>query len=311
MPGDRKPSANTAFFAALEKIAGRDGIFRRLGRDHAALFIKRGPVLFVTFESHEAMQDRGDVPVPVTLGSSSLSEASHLSLVTTGDSWFRAPEIYHFFDELTDAGFFDGYERVIFFGAGMGGYAAAAFSVAAPGATLLLVSPQATLDPGLAGWDPRFSDHRRLSFTDRYGYAPDMADAAHEVFVLFDPDQTFDAMHATLFARPHTHLLRLPHMGADLIEALEGMRILYPMLAAAAEGQLTPRKFRDLYRKRRGWLPYLRKLMNRLEADGRPLLGAHLAHYTGTRLNDPKYLEQARRLRGQLTAPLSQDATAD
>ena len=44
-------------------------------------------------------------------------------------------------DELRDSGFFARFRRVIFYGASMGGYAAAAFSSAAPGATVILISP--------------------------------------------------------------------------------------------------------------------------------------------------------------------------
>jgi hypothetical protein len=42
-----------------------------------------------------------------------------------------------------DDGFFDEFEQVIFYGSGSSGYAAAAFSVAAPGATVIAVQPQA------------------------------------------------------------------------------------------------------------------------------------------------------------------------
>ena len=40
------------------------------------------------------------------------------------------------------------------------------------------MQPQATLDPRVAEWDDRFLHMRRTDFTDRYGYAPDMLDAA-------------------------------------------------------------------------------------------------------------------------------------
>ena len=61
---------------------------------------------------------------------------------------------------------------------------------------------------------------RRLDFTSRYGYAPDMLDAAGKAFVLYDPMDRLDAMHAALFARPNVTLLRLRHMGAALQGAL-------------------------------------------------------------------------------------------
>ena len=108
-------------------------------------------------------------------------------MVAEGQSWFRDPAVFAYFDRLVDDGFFDEFERVIFYGAGPCGYAAAAYSVAAPGATVVAVQPQATLDPRMTEWDDRFVEMRRTSFTDRYGYAPDMLDAADQAFVLYDP----------------------------------------------------------------------------------------------------------------------------
>jgi hypothetical protein len=50
-------------------------------------------------------------------------------------------------------GFFDDFDQVVFYGAGQCGYAAAAFSVATPGATVVAIQPQATLDPRVTEWD--------------------------------------------------------------------------------------------------------------------------------------------------------------
>ena len=52
---------------------------------------------------------------------------------TKGDTWFRDNRVYGYFDRLIADGFFEDFDTVIFYGAGSCGYAAAAFSVAAPG----------------------------------------------------------------------------------------------------------------------------------------------------------------------------------
>ena len=59
---------------------------------------------------------------------------SHMALISDSDTWFRDPAVYGWFDRLVDEGFFDEFDRVLFYGAGPCGYAAAAFSVSAPGA---------------------------------------------------------------------------------------------------------------------------------------------------------------------------------
>ena len=75
---------------------------------------------------------------------------------------------------MVDYGFFDELDQVVFYGSGPCGYAAAAFSVAAPGATVVAVQPQAKLDPRVTVWDSRHRKMRRADFTSRYGYAPDV-----------------------------------------------------------------------------------------------------------------------------------------
>jgi len=286
--------------AQLGKLGEREGYYRRLGDAHSVLFMDRGPTLVVTFETSRAIarQKMGGV----TFGQSIAEPRnwSHLCLIADSESWFRAPEVYAYFDDLVDEAFFEEYDQVVFYGSGMAAYAAAAYSVAAPGATVILIQPQATLDPTVAGWDPRFSEHRRLCFTDRYGFAPDMTEGAGQVFVLYDPEQSLDAMHAALFKRPFTTLLPCRHLGADIAGDLLAMHILPSVLSAAATGTFDAGLFWTFFRARRNHLPYLKRLLRRLESDGRPGLGAMLARNTGQRLNDPQFITRAEELSRQI-----------
>ncbi len=283
-----------------EAASTREGRFTWLGADHAALFDHRKQTLIVTFETVATIRRRAADPRPM---GATLAEAkgwSHLCLIARGQSWFRDPAVYAYFDRLIDEAFFEDFDQIVFYGAGMAGYAAAAYSVTAPGATVLLVQPQATLDPAIAGWDPRFTEFRRLDFTNRYGYAPDMTEGADRVYVIFDPDQTFDAMHAALFRRPFTTFLPCRHMGNDLEGSLGAMHILPSALASAAIGAFDEDLFWTFYRARRNNVPYLRRLMGRLETEGRPYLAALLARNAGQRLNDDKFRLRADELRAKL-----------
>jgi hypothetical protein len=284
------------WFAQIETLGEAEGYFIRLGGDHAALFVDRGPTLFVTFETVETMRQRKPDHMPMGFATAKSRHWSHLCIMAQSPTWYRDKAIYAYFDQLVDDAFFEDFDNVVFYGAGMAGYAAAAYSVAAPGATVVLVQPQATLDPAMAGWDPRFSEHRRLCFTDRYGYAPDMTEGAGSVFVIYDPEQSLDAMHAALFARPFTTLLPCRNLGSDLAAALFEMQILPSVLSAAATGSFDARLFSTFYRARRNYLPYLRKLLSKLDADGRPYLGALLARNTSERLHDARFRERAKEL---------------
>ena len=297
---DLGSSSEQEWFAGLAEIGARDGYFRRLGRAHAALYVRRKPTLIVTFETSASIR-RTDDQLPLGLTTAEFRQWSHLCLIARGNSWYRDPAVYAYFDRLVDEAFFEDFDHVVFYGAGMAGYAAAAYSVAAPGASVILVQPQATLDPAFAGWDPRFSEQRRLCFTDRYGYAPDMTEGAGAVFVLYDPEQTLDAMHAALFKRPFTTLLACRNLGSDVAGALCAMQILPSVLTAAASGDFDAQLFWTFYRIRRNHLPYLGKLSSKLATDGRPYLEALLARNTGERLNDEKFRRRAADLAVQLS----------
>lgn len=260
----------------MEDIGEETGYFQPLGSDHWAFFVDESPTLIVTFETLDGILSGSANKMPLGHNVARERGWSHLCLVARGDSWYRDPHVYGFVDRLVDDAFFEDFDRVLFYGAGMCGYAAAAFSVAAPGATVLLSAPQATLDPAIAGWDPRFRERRRLDFTSRYGYAPDMIEGAGEVFIIHDPESAPDAIHAALFRKPFVTHLRLPGSGRDPAAMIHGMGHLLPLLTLAAEGRLTAAEFHRRMRDRHGYLPFLRHLLARADQRNRPTLSARI-----------------------------------
>lgn len=268
-----------------------------LGRRHWALWAKGASTLIVTFESLQGIQALSAMAHPIGWEMATRHGWSHLGLICDGDTWFRDDALYRFFDDKVDDGFFDDFDHVIFYGAGPCGYAAAAYSVTAPGARVLAVQPQATLDPRVAGWDRRFAEMRRVPFTDRYGYAPDMLEAAGRAFVIYDPMETEDAAHAALFTRPNVLKLQMPNMGGALQTDLMQMGLTTDLIEAVARGRLTPARFARLARARRDHLPYLRRLLARLEADERDRLIQLLCQNVHRRMRAPRF---ARRLKSLL-----------
>ncbi|MDW4497512.1 phosphoadenosine phosphosulfate reductase [Sulfitobacter sp. D35] len=261
-----------------------------------AAFVNGGPTLLVSFESRQGIQALSPSGHPFGWDMAQGFGWSHMGLICDGDTWFRDPAVFAFFDNLSDEGVFDGYDEVLFYGAGPCGYAAAAFSVAAPGARVLAIQPQATLDPDLAGWDPRFVELRRIDFRRRYGYAPRMLDAAARAYVIYDPMQREDAMHAALFAAPHVTRLTLPNMGSALQTDLLEMDVLYELLAMAADMSLERHAFSMMMRARRDHPPYLRRLLARLERDERTGLAEMLCRNVAARLDDGRFLNKLQRL---------------
>jgi hypothetical protein len=304
--GTEDNEEHAAWYARMETVGAEQGRFEQIGANHAALFIDQASTLLVTFECADTIRNTrmDQMPLAATL----VDEAgwSQLTLIAEGDTWFRDPAVFAFFDRLVDEAFFDDFERVVFYGAGMCGYAAAAYSVAAPGSTVIALCPQATLDPRITEWDDRFYAYRRLCFSNRYGYAPDMIDAAHRAYILYDPQIPLDAMHAALFTRSNVVKLRCRHLGATLETNLLNMGVLTELIDAACEGQMSPRVFFQLLRARRRYLPYLRQLLRHVDRSGRPYLAALLCRTAMRRTSRPRF----RRRLEELTEELSDQGRA-
>lgn len=274
--------------AWLEKVAeltDEDGYVERLGAHHAAIFVEEKPTLLVSFETHASIRALSEDAQPLGWEMTKALGWSSLCVVSDGDTWFRDRSVYAYFDRLVDDGFFEEFDQVIFYGAGPCGYAAAAFSVAAPGARVVALQPQASLDPRVAEWDNRFTTMRRTAFDDRYGYAPDMLDAAEQAFVIYDPEIELDAMHAALFTRPNVTKFRMRFMGEKLDESLTRMQILLRIFAQVSAGKLTRLSMAKLYRARRKDPGYQFNLLRKTTTDAR--------HYL-TILVARKVLEQRR-----------------
>ncbi len=282
-----------AWLSELAGIAREHGHCKPLGKLHFAAHVEKGKTLLVTFETIQGMRALSEAALPLGWNMVRDHGWSHLCIGSDGDTWFRDAALYAYFDDLIDEGFFDAFETVVFYGAGPCGYAAAAYSVASPGARVLVIQPQATLDVGVTDWDDRFVDMRRTDFRSRYGYAPDMLDAAACAHVIYDPREQLDAMHAALFTRSNVQKLRTRHLGDAVQTHMMGMGLIAPLLEQVAAGTLDAGSFATLWRARRNYPPYLRSVLSALELDKRtPLIRALCTNVTG-RMKAPRF---ARRL---------------
>lgn len=284
LAGLKKP----AWLGKLQEISEETGFFEPLGKRHFAAFADLDETLIVTFESLQGIQALSETAQPLGWEVAREHGWSHLALISDGDTWFRDEAVFAMFDQLIDDGFFEEFDRVVFYGAGPCGYAAAAFSVAAPGATVLAVQPQATLDPRITEWDDRFIEMRRTCFLDRYGYGPDMIDAADQAYIFYDPREDLDAMHAALFTRPNVTKLRMPNMGDALQTELLTMDLLFTVLSQAGRGSFSATAFAELYRARRNHPSYLRGLLARLDVQDRPYLATMLCRNVVGRMHAPR-----------------------
>lgn len=294
------------WFAALDEECEERGYFQPLGANHSSVFTDEGTTLLVTFETLAQIDPSNDDAEPLGFTLVAENGWSHLGIIAHSDTWFRDPAVYGYFDRLVDDGFFEDFDNVVFYGEGMCGYAAAAFSVAAPGATIIAIQPQATLDPTITEWDKRFTDKRRSCFTDRYGFAPDMLEAADRAFVFYDPEVTMDAIHASFFARPHVDLIRMRFFGGKLATSLISLGIRDQIINLAGDGKLTGVEIHKLLRARRGNGGYLRGLANALSDRNSHRLLATLCATVTNRMTAPRFKRRLVALREDGILPLGE-----
>lgn len=252
-------SDRDGWLAAMDRAGEEAGYFQRVGKDHWAYFGDDSPTLLVGFETVEtAMARPGRRPLIQPIAER--NGWSHLTLIADGTTFWRDPAVWAYVDRLVDDAFFEDFDRVLFYGAGAGGYAAATFAVAAPGASALLLGPRATMAPAIAGWDPRDPKVRRRDFTSRYGYAPDMIEGLTRVFLAYDPQDQLDAMHAALFRKPFVTPLPLArcNAGGGIEATLSRLGVLEGLIEKAALAQLTPHDVARAWRARRQDAAYLK-----------------------------------------------------
>ncbi|WP_323803414.1 phosphoadenosine phosphosulfate reductase [Sulfitobacter litoralis] len=300
-----------AWLDAVTQVAQDDGFYETLGRKHHAIFLKKTKTLLVSFETISGMRALSSLAHPLGWEMVRNEDWSHLCIASEGDTWFRDENVYAFFDRLIDDGFFDEFDRVVFYGAGPGGYAAAAYSVAAPGARVVAIQPQATLDPSVAEWDDRFIEMRRTDFTSRFGYAPEMLDAAEAAYVIYDPAVPLDAMHASLFTRPNVTKLRMRRMGSALQSKLLDLDQFEAVLTLAAEDDLTVESFARCARARRDHRPYLRSLLNALEQDQRETFILMLCRWVNERISAPRFARRQKQIEADIALRNAPAGAAD
>ncbi len=285
--------------ARIEELADEHGNFTPLDDTHYAAFMDAGPKLIVTFENAEDIRKFNPDAAPRGFEFTQSHGWSHLAIISETESWFRSDAIYRYFDRLTDDGFFDDFDQVLFYGSGSCGYAASAYCVAAPGCNVLALRPQATLDPRITGWDTRYIKQRKLNFRDRYGFAADMIDAANQVYVAFDPVQRWDASHASIFAKRNVDLLRLTGLGGRLDVALDGIGYLGRMIERAMDGDIDTALYTKILRARRDSVGYLRFLFTNMSRSNHPVLAANVCAHVLRQSDDNFFAKQMHDLREQ------------
>jgi hypothetical protein len=302
VPQDAATATSDAEWLALMGRIGQDGgYFQAVGARHHALFIDEDPTLLVTFDTLHNIRTRPD-QMPAGFAVAREMGWSYLALIADGETWFRDPAVFSYFDRLVDDAFFEDFNATVFMGTDMGAYAACAYSVTAPGATVLAFNPRATMDVERAGWDNRARPARRIEFRSRYGYAPDMTEGTGQVFAFHDPTVLLDAMHVSLFAGPWVTPVRMPHLAGRTEWAISQMGLMPDVLQQAMKGTLSLGGFARMWRARRNFGPYLKGILAATEQAAKPRRALAVCASVNARLNAPRFRRREAELRAALGA---------
>ncbi|WP_297772843.1 hypothetical protein [uncultured Roseovarius sp.] len=274
-------STEDGWHEIARQLAGREGWYRPGANGHSFLYMPRASdTLVVTFDNLDIAMTKREDRRP--WGYSFIKDHgwSMLGVLAGGWTWYREPWVHEQFDALRDEGFFKQFRRVVFYGASMGGYAACAFSAAAPGCDVVAISPQSTVDKSVVPWETRYKVVWDRDFTGRYGDAAKVSVAANRVSIIYDPYEPLDANHAARFTHDNVQHLRAPLLGHRLGSSLNQMGILSPIILGALNGTLTSEEYYGLLRARRGSPRYQRELFKRAVAKGHDrlakALGTHI-----------------------------------
>ena len=137
---------------------------------------------------------------------------------------------------------------------------------------VLLISPQATLDPKRAGWDKRFVKKRRPDFTLRFGYAPNMLATAEAATIIYDLKVPEEAMHVSLLQADNTKIYRMPFLSCHIEKIFLSQNLFKDVILRINNWENSTKGFIDLLRRRRKYFNYYRIILSVTDSMQRPYL---------------------------------------
>lgn len=225
---------------------------------HSLMFVRRpSDRLLVTFDNlsnvNDSALDRGPWAYKVARDGGH----SHLGVMAHVSDWYRNDNLIKRFQALAAEGFFNGYARVLFAGVSMGAFAALKFSALVPGAHVVAINPQSTLDPDLVPWENRFKNGQRQDWKLPFPDSAALTATAERVNLFYDPYHALDKKHINRFSGYNVRVFNCWFSSHKTAVFLRKIGALKPIMNHAIMDEITEREFYSLYRARRN-LPWYR-----------------------------------------------------
>ena len=293
-PARDDPQPDPRWLDELRPGGSGEGFLEKRLR-HSLMFVRR-PVnrLLVTFDNLSNVGDSSVGREPWAFKYARDENISHLGIMAHVSDWYRDADLIDRMKKLKKEGFFDGYDRVVFAGVSMGGYAAIAYGSLVPGAHVISVNPQSTLDPGLVPWETRYENGRRQDWTLPLADAARLTRNLGRVNIFYDPYHALDQQHVNRFKGANIRIFKCWFSNHKTAVFLRKIDALKTVMGRCIFDELTDLEFYRLYRARR-YLPWYR---GSLSAYFRELGRVEL----GERIDEAFRIRRRRKLRADAAA---------
>ena len=288
-------------FSQAKEIGTKRGFFR----DHeftCAMFARGNKQLVVSFCNLASFQD--EPRMPWLYGKSQQYGWSILGIMTKKKDWYRNDSAPGIIRDLVAEGFFLQFDRVVFTGTSMGGFAALTLSSLVPGSHVLVFSPQTTLDASLVPFDRRYKWARKN--TD-WSYpelkdAAELTQASEKIYIALDPMVPEDRQHADRISPDNLIRLDCRFMGHTLPNSLKRAGVLDHLICNVMDGSFNKEQFYKEFRSgRRKMTTWRKALINTATERNHPRLALAVCDQTLRETGGPYFRKTRERLINEIT----------
>lgn len=248
-------------FASQLRLASGQAVHQMDTGEYFLDFIPGNAQLVITFEGAGANMSRPNGRRP-GWGQAFLQKRgfSYLGVKPKRVDWYRKPDLHAFFRSKEFADFAGQFERRIFFGTSMGGYAALAFAPALPGSTVIAHNPQSTLDSRIVPWETRFVEGRSQDWSGDFADGVFAQPCSRRIYLTYDPFHEQDRLHVRRIAGPNVTAFKIPLVGHGTPDWLLQMGVLQQVTDQMLDGSVSIESFATAVRARRRITRYYTRL---------------------------------------------------
>jgi len=225
----------------------------------AKYYPKNSDTIIVTF--YPATPDVHDFKNKTGWGANFIAtkDVSLLAIIPKKNNWYRGKDLHDFLESKLISNLLKQYDRHLFVGGSMGGYAALVFSSIVKNAEVLAFNPQSTLQVQLVPWEDRYPKPIGKEWEGRFNDTHSLY--LNKVFLMYDHYFDKDRKHAQRVNAKSITYLHFNNVGHRIPIHLKNLNQLKPMLDMFIEGTLSQENFKPIKESRKNLQVYQENLI--------------------------------------------------